>query len=237
MYNEPYLIRMNKGDLEEPGPEWKFMEAAKINDIIGKKFFIDGSECKYYNQESNEFKPDEAEYIAWGVNFGLTKQYEDAVIWLRPKIQYVGSPDVFVKAGDLTGNVLKELTSDQREIIANWFSVRLGSDEIEVQKDKFLIYTFRIGTKSRNGFPSTFGAGPFINKKQAEEIVDAINKINTHSLFNKDEIEISRCSSHDRLEFDLDGLIKWTKSVGIETTVRELLQQRKGQTKMRNFGV
>ena len=237
MYNEPYLIRMNKGDLEEPGPEWKLMEEAKIENIIGNKFFIDGTECKYYDIDSNEFKPDEAEYIAWGVNFGLTKQYEDAVIWLRPKVQNIGSSDVFVKASDLTGNVLKELSQDQREIIASWFSTQLGSDEIEVQNEKFRIYTFSIETTGKGGFPSNFNAGPFINKKQAEEIVDAINKINTHSLFAVDKIEIKRCESYSRLTFDLDGLIKWSKSVGIETTVRELLQQRKGQTKLRRFGV
>lgn len=237
MYESPYAIRMNKGDLEPPGPEWKYMENAKIENIIGKKFFIDGTECKYYNEESNEFKPIEAEYIAWGVNFGLTKQYEDAVIWLRPKVSNVGSPDVFVKASDLSGSVLKELTSDQREIIANWFSTRLGSDEIEVQNEKFRIYTFSIETKGKNGFPANFNAGPFINKKQAEEIVDAINKINTHSLFDAGQIEITRCNSYERLTFDLDGLIKWCKSVGIETTVRELLQKRVGQTNMRRFGV
>jgi hypothetical protein len=237
MYNAPYAIRMNKGDLVEPGPEWKYMEEAKIGDIIGKKFFIDGTECKYYNEESNEFKPDEAEYIAWGVNFGLTKQYEDAVIWLRPKVDNVGSPVVFVKASDLSGSVLKEITDDQRKIIADWFSVRLGSDEIEVQGENFRIYTFKIETSKKNGFPSNFNAGPFINKKQAEEIVDAINKINTHSLFDVGEIKIERCEGYNRLKFDLDGLIKWCKSVGIETTVRELLQKRKGQTNMRKFGV
>jgi hypothetical protein len=152
---------------------------------------------------------------------------------------------VFIKAKgrDVTFNAplsivegySKELSKEQREVIAEWFAKELGGADITVRGDEFQIKKWKIIAQQTKGYPSSFNAGPFVTEKQAKDVLDAITKMNEYSLFEPSAAKID--TDWSSMNFGLDALIDWAKTVGVKTTMKELLDLRKGAVSAKKFGI
>lgn len=228
-------VRVDRNSLGKPGPEYTYFVKDKVQEanIIGKPFFIDGKEEGLLDMEGKPFSPPEGEYVVKGLNFKLSEMMKTTVVYLRSR-----SDKKFfnVKVSDLE-TFSKELSQNQKEVIAEWFANELGGAEIEVTQrdDEFQISQWYVKAAYTDGYPSNFSAGPFVNEKQAKDVLESIKKINKYSLFDPEKAKIETAWSKTNLT--LDGLIDWAKTVGVKTTMKELLNLRKGAVTAKDFGI
>jgi hypothetical protein len=227
-------VRADKAVLQNPGPEYTYFEKDKIFDkkIMGNSYYVEGNEASLMDMEGKKHVVTEGEFTAKSLNFKLTVEMKETVVYLRSKSRK--SEYFNAKLSDLT-NMSQELSLDQKKAIAEWFSTQLGGAEIEVSRDNFAITQWFIEAPTRGGYPNSFKAGPFVNEKQAETVMEGINKLNKYSLFDPTEANVS--SSWQKTNMTLDNLIDWAKQVGVKTTMKELLALRKGAVAAQRFGV
>jgi hypothetical protein len=224
--------RADKAVLETPGPEYSIFVKDKIFEkgILGKSFFLDGNETGMIDMAGNSKSISEGEYIAKSLNFKLTAEQKETVVYMVSKTR---NEWFNATLSDLEG-FSKELSKDQKEVIAEWFAKELGGAQIDVD-DKFRISQWYVKASSSKGYPSTFSAGPFVNEKQAKEIMEATNKLNKYSLFDPEQAKVE--TTWSKIDLTLDQLIDWCRTVGVKTTMKELLALRKGAVAAKKFGV
>jgi len=227
-------LRADKDFLENPGPEWKYISNDLDKNRVGKSFYLDGNEKGILDMEGKEVSSiTEGEYTVRSYNFELSASMKEPVLYLTGKTR-AAEFNIPISVLEV---LTKELNNDQKEVIAEWFAKELGGAEIEVDGDTFVISQWFVKATASEGYPSGFSAGPFVTEKQAKDIQDAVNRLNKHSMFdpNKAKVETPMHGSKSRLK--LDQLIDWAKTVGVKTTMKELLELRKGAVTAKKFGI
>jgi len=228
--------RVDKDMLSKPGPEYAIFvkEKALESPIMGKSFFLDGNEDGLLKMDGTKADVAEGEYLAMSLNFKLTAEKGTTVFFFKNKAK-----DVFFCATMETAKGFgKELSNDQKTVIAEWFSKELGGADIEVNGDEFQLTKWFVKAGRVKGYPEGFSAGPFVTKKQADEVLASILKLNKYSLFDPAEAKTEADSSYySKTRLSLDALIDWCRSVGVKTTMKELLALRKAAVTGKKFGL
>ena len=224
-------VRLNVKYAELPGEEFKVLQKndEKLKELKDKLFFMDGTEANIMDVEGNKKSIDSAEYKITGYNFKLTDLYDQPVLFLVSKNDR--SKHLCMKLSDIE-SLTKELTREQREVIVDWYKSKLGAD-IQLKGTNFEISTWKIYSTSYAGFPKTFSAGPFLTSKQAKEFMEELKK-EKNTLFNPANLDIQ---SESTASLDVEALIKFSKNIGIETSMKELLELRKGAVIGKKFGL
>jgi hypothetical protein len=227
-------VRADKAVLEQPGPEYKiFMQDGVIEkSMIGQSFFLDGKETGPIDMEGKPVSVSEGEYIVKSYNFDLTVTMKETVCYLQDK---GGKKTGFNAPISSLKSYTSELNQNQKEVIAEWFAKELGGAEIEVKSQEFTITQWYVKANQTAGYPNSFSAGPFVNEKQAKDVLDTIVKMNKYSMFDPEKAKVE--STWSKTNLNLDGLIDWAKTVGVKTTMKELLALRKGAVIGKDFGI
>jgi hypothetical protein len=224
-------VRVDKQYVSAPGPEYQIIKNAD-SATLNKKFFIEGTEDGIMDMEGKTTTVKEAEYRIIGVNFKLSVQFKTPVYMAEAR-DGANKPRFNATAETIAG-FGEELTRQQREVIAEWFQKELGGD-IELRGNDFSIAQWYVKAPQYKGYPSAFSAGPFVNEKQADSVLDSIKKINNFSMFNPDKAEVEK--SYSRTTVELPALIDWCQSIGIKTTMKQLLALRHGAVVGKDFGI
>lgn len=224
-------VRVEKSKLITDSTLAKLLLTEDVHAILGKPYFLDGKETGILNMAGSPETASEGEFIVWGANFGLTRSMKEPVLFLKSKskAEYFNAP-----LSTLMG-FSNELTNDQRVVIAEWFASQLGKATIEVSNDKFEITQWYIKAPQVKGFPNSFSAGPFVNEKQCDEVLKSIEKLNVYSLFDPKAAKTEK--NYSKSTLDLDSLIAWCRTIGIKTTMKELLVLRRGAVSAQKFGI
>ena len=232
-----YKGRVATTSAESPGDEYRIFKKneALISAVMKKSFFLDGSETGIMSNDGKTTSISEAEYSASGVNFKLTDLYDEPVIFFMKKAGgKSGTPDGFsIKLSDIN-SLTKELSDDHKTVIAEWFSKEL-KEEIEIQGDKFRIMHYKIVTTDTGSYPASFSAGPFTNEEQANKILDILKK-ETVTLFSPTNLKVQQ-ESYSRSNLNLEEMINYAKTVGITTTMKQLIALKKGAIAGKKFGI
>jgi hypothetical protein len=226
-------IRLNVKSAEAPGTEFKILQKndEKLKELTGKVFFMEGTEPNIMDVEGNKKTVDSAEYKITGYNFKLTDLYDQPVLFLTAKND---TEKYFcIKMSDIE-TLSKELSKEQREVIIDWYRSKLGAD-IVLQNDKFKITSWKIVSSPSREFPKQFTAGPFLTNKQAEEFIKELRK-ESRTLFNPASLEVSE-DTWGGATMDVEALIKFSKAIGIDTSMKDLLALRKGAVIGKKFGL
>ena len=222
---------------EAPGDEYRIFQKNddKIKEIMKKTFFLDGSEAGIMSNDGKTTSISEAEYMASGLNFKLTDLYDEPVFWMVKKAGGRSSTtDGFsIKLSDIT-TLTKELSEDQKVIIATWFGKQIKGD-VEINGDKFQISHYKIQSSETGVYPSSFSAGPFLNAEQAQKVIDLIKKEDI-TLFNTANLKVDT-DRYSKSNLNLEEMIVYAKTVGITTTMKELLALKKGEVAGKKFGI
>ena len=230
-----YQVRVDKNYLRKPGPEYKIFNDADVVEkkLLDKKFFIEGTEEGLLDiTDGKAVKVKEGEYRIIGYNYLLTNQFKQPVLTAETRS---GNKETFSCTVETFESFGAELSTAQRTVIAEWFANKLGDAEITLNGSEFVIKQWFIKASQYKGYPTSFSAGPFVNKKQAELVLDSIKKINKYSLFDADKAEVETTYSTVRLE--LPALIDWCGTIGVNTTMKQLLDLRKGAVAAVDYGI
>ncbi len=224
-------VRVEKSKLINDGFLAKLLLTEEVHAVLGKPYFLDGKETGLLNMAGTSETASEGEFVVTGANFGLSRSMKEPVMFLKSKSkdEYFNAPLSILKGFS------NELTNDQRVVIAEWFAGQLGKAQIEVSGDKFSISQWYIKANQVKGFPNAFSAGPFVNKKQCDDVLKSIEKLNVYSLFDPKAATIE--TTYSRTTLDLDALISWCRTIGIKTTMKELLVLRRGAVSAQKFGI
>lgn len=230
-----YQVRVDKNYLRKPGPEYKIFNDAGVVEkkLLNKKFFIEGTEDGLLDiTDGKTVKVKEGEYRIIGYNYLLTNRFKKPVLTAETRS---GTKQTFSCTVETFESFGAELSSAQRTVIAEWFANKLGDAEITLNGSEFVIKQWFIKASQYKGYPTSFSAGPFVNKKQAELVLDSIKKINKYSLFDPDKADVETTYSTVRLE--LPALIDWCGTIGVNTTMKQLLDLRKGAVAAVDYGI
>ena len=109
-------VRVPSSALQDPGPEWVYIEKALPANLMGKSFYLDGNESGLMTISGKNATIKEGEYEVEGFNFSLSSQLKEAVFFLKAK----GREEEFYASLSSIQNFSKELSKDQKEVIAEW---------------------------------------------------------------------------------------------------------------------
>lgn len=230
-----YQVRVDKTHLRKAGPEFKIFTDAKLDEktLLDKKFFIEGTEAGILDiTDGKSTKVKEGEYRIIGYNYLLTNQFKQPILTAESRS---GDKQRFSCSAETFGTFGAELSTAQRTVIAEWFAKKLDDAEITLNGSQFVIKKWHIKASTFKGYPESFSAGPFVNKKQADLVLESIKKINKYSLFDADKAEVETTYSTVRLE--LPALIDWCNTIGVNTTMKQLLDLRQGAVTGHKFGL
>jgi hypothetical protein len=228
-------IRFRVTHAESPSAEFRIFERNKeeISKLMNKSFFIEGTEAGIMGNDGEKAKNiTENEYTVRSLNFKLSDLYDEPVLCLFAKNN--NDKNFSIKMSELE-SLTKELSSEQREVIGEWFAKKIGA-QIELSGENFRIQTYTVYASSTDPFPSSFSAGPFISTKQAQDFLDNLKK-EDHTMFSTSELKVNSTSSYSLPSLNLEQLIKFAKGVGIETTMKELLALKRGAVTAKKFGL
>lgn len=228
-------VRFRVSYAEAPSAEYRIFEKNKeeLSKLIGRSFFIDGTEAGIMGNDGEKAKNiTENEYTVRSLNFKLTDLYDEPVLFLVQKNN--SDKNFSIKMSDLE-SLTKELSTEQREVIGEWFAKKIGA-QIEVYGENFRIQTYTVNASTSAPFPSSFSAGPFISSKQAQDFLDNLKK-EDHTMFSTVELKVNATSSYSLPSLDLEKLTKFAKALGIETTMKELLALKRGAVAAKKFGI
>jgi hypothetical protein len=235
-----YTARVSSDNAEPAGDEFRIFKKndAEIKKIMNTSFFLDGSEPGIMSNDGKAITTvPEAEYTVSGINFKLSDLYDEPVMWLKKKSggrsSTTATAGFSIKISDLTV-ATKELNNDQKEIIAEWFAKQLDADIVSTG-DKFQISTFKIYTSDNGVYPAAFSAGPFINEKQAKIYLDLLKK-EPMTLFNVTNLKIDS-DRYSKSNLNIEEMIAFSKTLGITTTMKQLLALKKGAVTAKKFGL
>ena len=221
---------------ESPTSEWKIIEknSSDIDSYMNKTFFIEGDEPGIMNNIGEKATGiTESEYVIRSLNFKLTDLYDEPVFVLFSKTN--SGKNFSLKMSDLD-KLTKELSSEQREVVAEWFSKQLDAN-VTIYGSQFQLDHFNIRASSGDAFPANFSAGPFINAKQAEDFIKSL-KTEKHTLFNPSNLKVEAVtSSYSKSNVSLEQLINFAKAQGITTTMKQLLTLKRGASTAKKFGL
>lgn len=221
---------------ETPTDELKIFEknSSDIASYMNKVFFIEGDEPGIMNNVGEKAVGiSESEYVIRSLNFKLTDLYDEPVFVLVSKTN--SNKTFSLKLSDLD-KLTKELSTEQREVVAEWFSKQLDAN-VTVYGTQFQIDHFNVRSNSGDAFPASFQAGPFINTKQAEDFIKSL-KSEKHTLFNPTNLKVEPVTaSYSKSNLSLEQLIAFSKAQGIEITMKQLLTLKRGATTAKKFGL
>lgn len=230
------LYRFRTVHASTPTSEYKILEKDKeeIEKYMNKTFFIEGDEPGIMGndgEKASSLIP--SEYVIRSLNFKLSDLYDEPVFVLFSKSN--NSKNFSIKLSDLE-SLTKELSKEQREVIAEWFGSKLSCG-IELQGDRFKIFTYKVIASSDDVFKG-FSAGPFLNKDQAESFIEKLKKEKI-TAFNPAGLRItsSESWSSDNITLNIDELIRFAKAAGVQTTMKELLNLKRGAVTGKKFGL
>jgi hypothetical protein len=228
-------VRFRVTHAESASPEFRIFEKNKeeLSKLMNKAFFIEGTEAGIMGNDGEKAKNiTENEYVVRSLNFKLTDLYDEPVLFLVAKNN--SDRNFSIKMSELE-SLTKELSSEQREVIGEWFAKKIGA-QLEVAGEKFRIQTYTVNASTSSPFPSSFSAGPFISSKQAEDFLDKLKK-EDNTMFSTAELKVNATSSYSLPSLDLESLTKFAKALGIETTMKELLALKRGAAAAKKFGI
>lgn len=231
MLSGRYQVRVDKNYVAAPGPEYQYIKEANPETLV-KKFFIDGTEDGILDMEGKKTEVKEAEYKIIGVNFKLSVQFKEPVY--IAETSEGSNKERFNVRQEVLDGFGEELSDSQRKVIAEWFQKELGG-EVTTYGSEFRIAQWYVKAPVYKGYPSSFSAGPFVNEKQANLALEAIKKLNNFSMFNPEKAEVEKQYSPARME--LPDLINWCQSIGIKTTMKQLLALRQGAVAGHEYGI
>ena len=232
-------FRMNGKNGGIPGEEWKYIEPKidELKSLNGKRWFCHGDEEVFMDIEGNQTSAEERNYVFNGdsINFKLTKKFKEPVLCIH--IEKDRRKIVCVKLSSLS-TLSTTLSKVQNETIADWFIENTG---LEVKYDesykafKIPKYFIRFNDSDRI-FPSKQEIGPFISKKQAEKVLEALkdSKVNIYDV-NKATIENNGLTYYESCVFDLTTLINFMKANGVKFNMRDLLKGKEGEAALKNL--
>ena len=148
--------------------------------LLFQSFFLDGTEPGIIGHDGEKaIGITEAEYTVRSLNFKLTDLYDEPVFCLFTKGSDAKANKSFsIKLSEIN-SLTAELSKEQREVIAEWFSKKLDAI-ITVDSDyndRFSFSLWRVVGSRNDVFPLDFSAGPFLTKKQAESVLDIIKEL------------------------------------------------------------
>jgi len=230
------LYRFRTVHASTPTSEFKIFtkNEEEIKSFINKAFFIEGDEAGIMGndgEKASSLSP--SEYVIRSLNFKLSDLYDEPVFVLFSKSNT--NKNFSIKLSDLE-SLTKELSKEQREVISEWFASKL-SCAIEPQGDRFKIFTYKVAASSDDIFKS-FTAGPFLNKDQAESFIEKLKKEKI-TAFNPAGLRITTSDSwsSDNITLNIDELMKFAKAAGVEITMKELLNLKRGSVTGKKFGL
>jgi hypothetical protein len=219
---------------ETPTTEWKIIEknGDEIRDYLYKTFFIEGDEPGIMNNIGEKAVGlTESEYTVKSLNFKLTDLYDEPVFVLFSKNN--SSKNFSIKMSDLS-SLTKELSNEQREVVAEWFSKELKADVV-VNGTSFQIEQYKVVANSGDDFPSSFSAGPFISKEQADNFIEKLKEEKT-TLFKTASLRVDT-DRWSKTNLNLEQLINFSKALGINITMKQLLTMKRGASTGKKFGL
>ena len=243
---DAFSVRANIKDIQEPGKEWKYFIEDKLleSDIIGKTYFVEGTESGLMDINGNVITDlKEGDYIAISANFKLTADLEETVLYLVSKEKKERNFSARISTVKSFGN---ELEREQKDVIANWFSSQMGGVKLKIATDlgrwqkehegKFELKPWRIEAPGGSSeYATGFSAGPFLTKDQAEKALENIKDISEKSLFDKEKLKIELADNS--IFLTLEKLIELAKANGIKTSMKQLLELKKGAVTSIKFGI
>jgi hypothetical protein len=231
------LYRFRTTYASTPTSEFKIFtkNEEEIKGFMNKAFFIEGDEAGIMGNDGEKASSSliPSEYVIRSLNFKLSDLYDEPVFVLFSRSNT--TRNFSIKLSDLE-SLTKELSTDQREVIAEWFSSKL-SCIIELQGDRFKILIYKVVASSDDVFKS-FTAGPFLNKNQAESFIENLKKEKI-TTFNPSSLKITTPEhwSSENILLNIDELIKFGKAAGVQTTMKELLKLKRGAVTGKKFGL
>ena len=233
-------VRIKTKYAARPTAEFEIFEKnnTEIQERINKSYYIEGIEDGIMTNDGKD-KTDakENEYTVRSLNFKLTDLFDEPVFFLVPKGSSNVSEGLSMKMSSL--DVLqKELSKEQREVIAEWFGKQLKA-EVELQYDSFKVtkYTVTAGSDTPNGFKSSFTAGPFLNQEDADKVLEALKKMTT-SLFPIAKLTAGPDAGYNgTVSYTLDEMITFARGNGIDVSMKKLLELKRGAVAGKKFGI
>lgn len=254
LFNPVKKIKLPTSAALTPGKLYKIFENKEkdIKDSMGKTFYLDGTEAGITNIEGGKvenFK--EGEYFINSLNFTLSESQSKPVFCLFLKISGSSgrrrgsdldanekAPAISIPLDEL-GNLTKELSKEQQEVIAGVLAKKLGTSVEYIENEGYAFEKIKISaTKGGNSeFPFHGEFGPFMNKHQAEIILKQLQAL-PETLWDKNTLEITfEKERWSRTTFTLEQVITYAKKLGIEIKMKDLLQQKRGAVLGKNLGI
>lgn len=235
---ETGTVRMHTMYAAQPTNEFKIFQKNEdeISKWMGKTFYLEGDEDGILTVAGESKKVEEGEYIVKSMNFKLTDLYEEPVFFVMPKSGGNVSNGFSVKISSID-TFQETLTAEQREVINDWFTKQLGS-EIELSGERFRIRTYRVtaNSDSSKGFPKNYVSQPYFSLKDAEDAIKAL-KTNKVSFFDPSTLKAEMTSTYDSINLSLDEMVKFCRSNGIEVSVKQLMQLKRGAVTGKKYGL
>jgi hypothetical protein len=230
------LYRFRTVHASTPTSEFKIFtkNEEEIKGYMNKAFFIEGDEAGIMGndgEKASSLIP--SEYVIRSLNFKLSDLYDEPVFVLFSKTN--NNKNFSIKLSDLE-SLTKELSKEQREVISEWFASKLSCG-IELQGDRFKIIIYEVTASSDDIFKG-FSAGPFLNKTQAESFIEKLKKEKI-TTFNPASLRVTAPDSwsSQHITLNIDELIRFAKAAGIEITMKELLNLKRGTVTGKKFGI
>ena len=217
----------------KPSDDLKIIEdnKAEINKYLGTSFFV-SEDAIIMSNSGEKANIKEGEYLADSLNFKLTELYGEPVFILFSKTNSYNN--FSIKMSDLN-SLGKEFSQEQREVVAEWLAKQTGAN-VSVKRSNYVIQNYYVKSKSGE-FPSSFSAGPFISKKQADEYAEYLKKEKI-TLFNPLALKTETGNSYsDEVMMTTEELIKFCNTLGIKTSLKDLLNLRRGAVTGKKFGL
>jgi hypothetical protein len=237
--NRYYKYRATVKGVARPGDEFKILEPqmSKIQEMMDneKQFLMDGDESYITDAEGKNIKVKSGRYFIKGVNYGLTINMKEPVVYLKSR-----SGNYFCCTLASLEGAEDEDSPESKKVIAEWFSKNLKADVTwDESRDRYVIETYEI-----NG--GGFEAGPFINKETAneylEKIKDSIKDTHVLTLGTDDEVDLSKIKIVKREGYystrrTLDEMVKIAEKIGVKVSLKELMGKKKGNIQAKKLGL
>lgn len=234
-------IRVHKSDCSEKGKEFDIFQKDReeINKAVKKVFFLDKEDSDKVIDMKGEKVEDvqEGEYRVRSLNFELSQKLGKTVVFLVKKGAKDGN-GFCAELEKLTG-MTKELGTEQREVIAEWVGKKIGA-EIDLDRsnnDNFKINTYEIKSPKSGNYVSEFECGPFTTKKQADDALEVLKKLE-YPPFDVENLSVSKKTGwNDAIKVNLEGLVSFARTCGLETTIRDLMVLKRGAVTGKRLGI
>ena len=235
-----YRYRVRARYAMQPTSEYKILDKNKeeISKLMNKSFFLDGTEPGIIGHDGEKaIGITEAEYTVRSLNFKLTDLYDEPVFCLFTKGSDAKANKSFsIKLSEIN-SLTAELSKEQREVIAEWFTKKLDTIITVDSDNRFSFSPWKVVGSRNDVFPLDFSAGPFLTKKQAESVLDIIKEQDI-TLYNPTSLRLETVENRwSTINMKLEQLVEYAKAIGVETTMKELLALRRGTAIGKKFGI